>query len=237
MFIIRRDKRAQNNWREAIQYWDRLKDRTARKEWIEPETLLRSSVDVKRNYLGSELTAAQDYGHGRSVLTPAVRVAQGAFSDRTEPAQTPAVHTRSPIFGPFAPHPRGRDAVKVVWQLGFRRGQEGHLRNWRPERARCTRPHPTIPYELRVPSDGVLNLNPSGVRFGLGEIYRVLERSAFAAPIDCATCVGQRLPQDKNERVMLSGHKLDPPFEEAIRAAIKSALSSRHVAAHIFEVQ
>lgn len=41
---------------EAIQYWDRLKDRTARKEWIEPETLLRSSVDVKRNYLGSELT-------------------------------------------------------------------------------------------------------------------------------------------------------------------------------------
>jgi acetoacetyl-CoA synthetase len=89
-------------------------------------------------------------------------------------------------------------------------------------------------------SDGVLN--PSGVRFGSGEIYAVLERSEFAARIDDAICVGQRRPQDKDERVLLfikmrAGHKLDQPFEQVIRAAIKEALSARHVPAHIFEVK
>jgi acetoacetyl-CoA synthetase len=65
----------------------------------------------------------------------------------------------------------------------------------------------------------------------------------FAARIDDAICVGQRRPHDKDERVLLfikmrAGHKLDTPFEEAIRAAaIKAALSSRHVPAHIFEVK
>jgi hypothetical protein len=85
-------------------------------------------------------------------------------------------------------------------------------------------------------------LNPSGVRFGSGEIYGVLERPVFATRIDDAICVGQRRPHDKDERVLLfikmrAGHKLDTPFEEAIRAAIKAALSSRHVPAHIFEVK
>ena len=85
-------------------------------------------------------------------------------------------------------------------------------------------------------------LNPSGVRFGSGEIYGVLERQVFSAHIDDAICVGQRRPQDKDERVLLFikmrvGHKLDAPFEEAIRAAIKTALSVRHVPAHIFEVK
>ncbi|KAI0247309.1 acetoacetate-CoA ligase [Lactifluus subvellereus] len=89
-------------------------------------------------------------------------------------------------------------------------------------------------------SDGVLN--PSGVRFGSGEIYAVLERSEFAARIDDSICVGQRRPQDKDERVLLfmkmrAGHKLDQPFEQAIRTAIREALSARHVPAHIFEVK
>ena len=89
-------------------------------------------------------------------------------------------------------------------------------------------------------SDGVLN--PSGVRFGSGEIYGVLERPVFSARIDDAICVGQRRPQDKDERVLLfikmrAGHKQDPQFEEAIRGAIKAALSRRHVPAHIFEVK
>ncbi|KAH9987007.1 acetoacetate-CoA ligase [Russula compacta] len=89
-------------------------------------------------------------------------------------------------------------------------------------------------------SDGVLN--PSGVRFGSGEIYSVLERPEFAARIDDAICVGQRRPQDKDERVLLFikmrvGHKLDQPFEQAIRAAIRQALSARHVPTHIFEVE
>jgi hypothetical protein len=36
---------------------------------------------------------------------------------------------------------------------------------------------------------------------------------------------------------MRTGHILGPPFKEAIRAAIRAALSSRHVQAYIFEVQ
>ncbi|KAI0266999.1 acetoacetate-CoA ligase [Gloeopeniophorella convolvens] len=88
-------------------------------------------------------------------------------------------------------------------------------------------------------SDGVLN--PSGIRFGSGEIYGVLERSEFASRIDDAICVGQRRPQDKDERVFLfmkmrAGHKLGRAFERAIRTAIKDALSARHVPAYIFEV-
>lgn len=70
----------------------------------------------------------------------------------------------------------------------------------------------------------------------------MLERSEFAARIDDAICVGQRRPQDKDERVLLfikmrPGQKLDQPFEQAIRAAIRTALSARHVPAHIFEVK
>ena len=89
-------------------------------------------------------------------------------------------------------------------------------------------------------SDGVLN--PSGVRFGSGEIYSVLERSEFAARIDDALCVGQRRPQDDDERVLLfikmrPGHKLGQPFERAIRTAIRAVLSARHVPAHILEVK
>jgi acetoacetyl-CoA synthetase len=79
------------------------------------------------------------------------------------------------------------------------------------------------------------------VRFGSGEIYGVFERPVFAARISNVICVSQRWPQDKDEHVLLfikmrAGHKLDPPFEQAVRAAIKAALSSRHVPAHISEV-
>jgi len=89
-------------------------------------------------------------------------------------------------------------------------------------------------------SDGVLN--PSGVRFGSGEIYSVLERTEFAAHIDDTICVGQRRTQDVDERVLLfikmrAGHKLDRALEQAIRAAIKAALSARHVPAYILEVE
>jgi len=85
-------------------------------------------------------------------------------------------------------------------------------------------------------------LNPSGVRFGSGEIYSVLERSEFAARIDDAICVGQRRPQDEDERVLLfikmrPDQKLDQSFEQAIRTAIRAVLSARHVPAHILEVK
>ena len=49
-------------------------------------------------------------------------------------------------------------------------------------------------------------------------------------------------PQDNDERVQLfikmrAGHQLDPPFEGAIRAAIRTSLNRRHVPADISEDQ
>lgn len=86
-------------------------------------------------------------------------------------------------------------------------------------------------------SDGVLN--PSGVRFGSGEIYTVMEQ--FSGPVNEALCVGQRRPQDKDERVLLflkmrAGYKFTPQLETEIRTAIRKGLSARHVPAYIFEV-
>jgi acetoacetyl-CoA synthetase len=49
-------------------------------------------------------------------------------------------------------------------------------------------------------ADGVLN--PSGVRFGSAEIYRVIE-GLFWQEIADSICVGQRRPTDSDERVML----------------------------------
>ena len=88
-----------------------------------------------------------------------------------------------------------------------------------------------------APSDGVLN--PSGVRFGSGEIYGVLER--FSSVIEESICVGQRRPEDTNERVLLfikmrDGHALTPALERSIREAILTALSARHMPAYIFAV-
>ncbi|KZT10799.1 acetoacetate-CoA ligase [Laetiporus sulphureus 93-53] len=87
-------------------------------------------------------------------------------------------------------------------------------------------------------SDGVLN--PSGVRFGSAEIYTVLED--FADVIDDSLCVGQRRPQDKDERVLLfvkmrAGHVLTESLKNKLRAAIRKSLSHRHVPAYIFEIE
>ncbi|TFK26513.1 acetoacetyl-CoA synthetase [Coprinopsis marcescibilis] len=86
-------------------------------------------------------------------------------------------------------------------------------------------------------SDGVLN--PSGVRFGSGEIYSVLE--TFSGHIDDSLCVGQRRSHDQDERVILflklrPGKQLTPHLISEIRAAIRTGLSARHVPAYIFEV-
>lgn len=87
-------------------------------------------------------------------------------------------------------------------------------------------------------SDGVLN--PSGVRFGSGEIYSVLEQ--FSSLLDDSLCIGQRRTQDKDERVLLflkmrQGQKFIPRLETQIRDAIRTALSARHVPAYIFEIE
>jgi acetoacetyl-CoA synthetase len=90
---------------------------------------------------------------------------------------------------------------------------------------------------LRLDSDGVLN--PSGVRFGSGEIYTVLE--TFSSSVDDSLCIGQRRPQDKDERVLLflkmrPGQKFTPKLVADITTAIRKGLSARHVPSYIFEV-
>ncbi|KAJ7646856.1 acetoacetyl-CoA synthetase [Roridomyces roridus] len=87
-------------------------------------------------------------------------------------------------------------------------------------------------------SDGVLN--PSGVRFGSGEIYSVLEE--FTSVIEDSLCVGQRRAQDKDERVLLflkmrEGRKLDDKLVREIKDAIRKALSTRHVPAFVLQVE
>lgn len=87
-------------------------------------------------------------------------------------------------------------------------------------------------------SDGVLN--PSGVRFGSGEIYTVLEQ--FSKVLDDSLCIGQRRAQDKDERVLLflkmhPGQKATPVLVDQIKAAIRKSLSARHVPAYIFEIE
>ena len=87
-------------------------------------------------------------------------------------------------------------------------------------------------------SDGVLN--PSGVRFGSGEVYAVMEQ--FKREIDDNLCVGQRRQRDKDEMVLLflkmrPGHSFTPDLEKRIRGAIRTALSARHVPKYIFEIE
>ena len=86
-------------------------------------------------------------------------------------------------------------------------------------------------------SDGVLN--PGGVRFGSGEVYTIMEQ--FSVPIDDSLCIGQRRPQDEDERVLLfvkmrEGYKFTPKLDNDIKIAIKQGLSARHVPSYIFEV-
>ncbi|KAJ7121278.1 acetoacetate-CoA ligase [Mycena crocata] len=86
-------------------------------------------------------------------------------------------------------------------------------------------------------SDGVLN--PSGVRFGAAEVYSVLEQ--FSAVIGDMVCVGQRRPQDADERVLLflkmrPGNTLNDALIARVKNAIRTGLSPRHVPAYVFEV-
>ncbi|TFA98824.1 Acetoacetyl-CoA synthetase [Trichoderma ghanense] len=87
-------------------------------------------------------------------------------------------------------------------------------------------------------SDGVLN--PSGVRFGSADIYVVLEK-CFPDEIAESLCVGQRRPQDGDERVVLfvvmrAGLKLDGGLVGRIKGAIARELTKRHVPKYVFEV-
>lgn len=86
-------------------------------------------------------------------------------------------------------------------------------------------------------ADGVLN--PSGVRFGSAEIYRVIE-GLFSQEIADSICVGQRRPTDTDERVMLfllmkPGASFTADLVKRIRNAIRTELSARHVPMFIYE--
>lgn len=86
-------------------------------------------------------------------------------------------------------------------------------------------------------ADGVLN--PSGVRFGSSEIYSVIEKH-FANSISDSICVGQRRPQDDDERVLLfllmkPEHQFNPSLIRNVRARIAEETSKRHVPAFVFE--
>lgn len=96
----------------------------------------------------------------------------------------------------------------------------------------------SLPSYFNTSSDGVLN--PSGVRFGSGEIYSVLEK--FSDSLDDSLCVGQRRPRDTDERVLLflkmrTGHTFTLQLQSEIKAAIRAGLSARHVPSFVFEVQ
>ncbi|KAK6384905.1 hypothetical protein LTS17_002468 [Exophiala oligosperma] len=88
-------------------------------------------------------------------------------------------------------------------------------------------------------SDGVLN--PSGVRFGSAEIYNIIE-AKFADKISDSICVGQRRPQDTDERVILfllmkPGHDFTPKLIREVKEAIRKETSPRHVPKFVFETK
>lgn len=86
-------------------------------------------------------------------------------------------------------------------------------------------------------ADGVLN--PSGVRFGSSEIYRIIE-AQFTSEIADSLCVGQRRPTDADERVLLfllmkPGSALTADLVSRVKRVIREQLSPRHVPMFIFE--
>lgn len=91
--------------------------------------------------------------------------------------------------------------------------------------------------EMLGRSDGVLN--PSGIRFGSSDIYSVIEHN-FPDTVADSLCVGQRRPQDIDERVVLfvimkPGHRLDRKLVVKMKDTIAQALTKRHVPKYIFE--
>lgn len=88
-------------------------------------------------------------------------------------------------------------------------------------------------------SDGVLN--PSGISFGSGEIYAVVETPPFTSDIADTLCVGRRRPSDADEQVFLfikpkPGRSATDDLRRRVRDAIRSSLSPRHVPKRIVQV-
>lgn len=85
------------------------------------------------------------------------------------------------------------------------------------------------------------SIDPSGIRFGSGEIYAIVEATPFNTEISNSLCVGRRRQQDSDEDVFLflimnQGYSLTPDLRNQLEDAIKRGLSSRHVPRFILEV-
>lgn len=83
--------------------------------------------------------------------------------------------------------------------------------------------------------------DPSGIRFGSGEIYAIVEAAPFNTEISNSLCVGRRRSQDTDEQVFLfvvmnEGYSLTPELRDRLKKAIKEGLSSRHVPKFVLEV-
>jgi acetoacetyl-CoA synthetase len=88
-------------------------------------------------------------------------------------------------------------------------------------------------------SDGVLN--PSGIRFGSGEIYSIVEAEPFTQSISNTLCVGRRRPSDGDEQVFLfvvmkPGETLEQDLRRKIKDAVRNGLSARHVPGFVLQV-
>ncbi|KJX98640.1 acetoacetate-CoA ligase like protein [Zymoseptoria brevis] len=88
-------------------------------------------------------------------------------------------------------------------------------------------------------SDGVLN--PSGIRFGSGEIYAIVESPPFTSSIYNTLCVGRRRPQDADEDVFLflvmsPDAAFTPQLSSNIKTTIRRELSPRHVPRFVIPV-
>lgn len=64
----------------------------------------------------------------------------------------------------------------------------------------------------------------------------------FSDVLDDTLCVGQRRPEDKDERILLfvkmrPGHTFSEDLAEKIRVAIRQSLSARHVPAYILPIE
>lgn len=95
-------------------------------------------------------------------------------------------------------------------------------------------------FEILSRSDGVLN--PSGVRFGSSEVYKVVESGQFKYVADSIVVGQRRKGIDEDENVLLfvkcrEGEKLNDERKTEISQAIKTAYSARHVPKHIFQVR
>jgi acetoacetyl-CoA synthetase len=84
-------------------------------------------------------------------------------------------------------------------------------------------------------------IDPSGIRFGSGEIYAIVETQPFTKYISNTLCVGRRRPQDADEQVFLflvmrPGFSLTNELRLEVKNAIRDGLSSRHVPKFIIAV-